>query len=121
MISLLLLATSSGNGLNTTVLSILVSLIIGLFGGGSLVALLKVKVDKNQIVISAAQGAVIIQSGVIDDLQEELSRIKVNLTECLNELHKAEKEINLLNNSLYKAEHEIQVLQHQVTVLGGGR
>lgn len=53
-----------------------VALSVGLFGGGGLVALLRVRTDKNKIVVDAAQGAVIVQSGVIEALREELNRVK---------------------------------------------
>ncbi len=53
-----------------------VALIVGVFGGGSLVALLRVNADRGKVVIEAAQGAVIVQTSVIEDLQAELIRVK---------------------------------------------
>jgi hypothetical protein len=58
-----------------------VTLLVGLFGGGTVVALLRIGPDRNKVVIEAAQGAVIVQTSVIDDLQEELARVKAVLTE----------------------------------------
>jgi hypothetical protein len=58
------------------VLGASVSLLVGVFGGGSLVALLRVSADRGKVVVEAAQGAVIVQSSVIDGLREELGRLK---------------------------------------------
>jgi uncharacterized protein involved in exopolysaccharide biosynthesis len=57
----------------------LVAGILGLFSGGALVALLRIKVDKEKIVVEAAQGAVVIQTNVIDNLNEELTRVRLEL------------------------------------------
>lgn len=54
-------------------------ILIAVLGGGfvtGLVALLRFRVDKDAVVVSAAQGAVVVQSGVIDALQEELARAR---------------------------------------------
>lgn len=64
-----------------TLVTSIVTGLVGLFGGGGLVALLRVNADKGKIVVEAAQGAVIVQTGVIDDLQEELARVKAELAE----------------------------------------
>lgn len=62
----------------------LTTLLVALMGGGFLsgcVALLKFKPERDVVVVSAAQGAVVVQSGVIDALQEELARARTELTE----------------------------------------
>lgn len=59
-----------------TLVTAVATLLVGLFGGGTLVALLRVTADRGKVVIEAAQGAVIVQTGVIEALQEELSRLK---------------------------------------------
>lgn len=59
----------------------LAALILGLGGGGGLAAFLKVKPERGKIVIDAAQGAVIVQSGVMADLRAELDRLKEELDE----------------------------------------
>lgn len=54
-------------------------ILVAVLGGGfvtGLVALLRFRVDKDAVVVSAAQGAVVVQSGVIDALQEELARAR---------------------------------------------
>lgn len=62
--------------ITSTVVTASVTLLVGLFGGGGLVALLKVSADRGKIVVEAAQGAVIVQTSVIDDLHAELARVK---------------------------------------------
>ena len=43
---------------------------------GAVVALLKLRPESGAIVVTAAQGALIVQSGVIDALQEENKRLR---------------------------------------------
>jgi uncharacterized small protein (DUF1192 family) len=58
-----------------------VSLIIGAGGAGGIAALVKVKPERGRIVIDAAQGAVVVQSGVMADLRAELDRLRAELEE----------------------------------------
>lgn len=51
-----------------------VTTILGLFGGGTIVSLFKLPGERNQVVIAAAQGAVVIQSGLLVELRNELDR-----------------------------------------------
>jgi hypothetical protein len=67
--------------ITSAVVTTVVTLLVGLFGGGTVVALLRIGPDRNKVVIEAAQGAVIVQTSVIDDLQEELARVKAVLAE----------------------------------------
>ena len=43
--------------------------------GAGIVALIKVKPERDKLVIDAAQGAVVVQSGVIENLQREIKRL----------------------------------------------
>lgn len=56
----------------------LIPLLIGLVGGGGVVgmitALIKVRPEAQQIIVTTAQGALLIATGVIDELKEELDR-----------------------------------------------
>lgn len=62
------------DGLNVT--AILVALIGS--GGiiGSVIAFFKLRPEVGQIVVTAAQGALIVQTGVLESLRDELARVK---------------------------------------------
>lgn len=76
----------------------LVPLIIStLFGGGIVAvisALYKVKPEAGQIVVTAAQGALIVQTGVIENLRKEIERISKEAEEKIRELEKALRQAN---------------------------
>lgn len=79
------------------------SIITTVLGGGliwAIVALYKVKPEAGQIVVSAAQGALIVQTGVIENLQKEIERIQAE----------AKAEIEGLRASLKLANLEIERL-----------
>lgn len=50
-------------------------------GGGGIVALFKMRPEVSRVVISSAEGAVVVQSGVITDLRNEITRLRVELEE----------------------------------------
>lgn len=57
---------------------LLTGIISFVFGGGlvtAIIALYKVKPEAGQIVVTAAQGALLVQSGVIENLQREITRL----------------------------------------------
>lgn len=56
-------------------------ILIALFGGGGVAALIKVRQGGPNVIVSAAQGAVIVQAGVIDDLQDQLSDARDQIKE----------------------------------------
>jgi threonine dehydratase len=64
----------------------LATIIISAIGGGgiitAIVAAFKVKPDIARVTVSAAEGAVIVQSGVISSLRDELNRLKADHAEC---------------------------------------
>ena len=82
-------------------------ILVAILGGGfvtGLVALLRFRVDKDAVVVTAAQGAVVVQSGVIDALQEELQRAR---TDRDNERQRA----IALENELYLLKQELRNVQ----------
>jgi hypothetical protein len=92
----------------------LVPLLIAFIGGGGLsgaiVALLKVRAESGQIVVSAAQGAVVVQSTVIDDLQEELDRQRGKYKEQADLLQDAFNQIESLRDEVKKERAERQAV-----------
>jgi len=61
-------------------LSDLLPFLVAVIGGsgliGGVIALLKLRPEAGQIIVTAAQGAVIVQTGVIDSLREENERLR---------------------------------------------
>jgi hypothetical protein len=77
----------------------------GLIGG--IVALLRVRPESGRLIVEAAEGAVVVQSGVIDQLRREISGLREDLdeelerrTKCEERLDKAEDEIGRLHAAL---------------------
>lgn len=66
-------------GITSPAVTAVIAVIVAVFGGGGLAMLLRLGADKGKIVIEAAQGAVVVQTGVIDALQEELNRLKAEV------------------------------------------
>lgn len=62
-----------------TLVTAAVTLLVGVFGGGTLVALFRVNADRGKVIIETAQGAVIVQTGVMAELRAELNRLKTEL------------------------------------------
>lgn len=57
----------------TALWQVLVAL-AGLLGAG--VAVFKIRPERTNIIVTAAQGAVVVQSGVIDDLREQIEYLE---------------------------------------------
>jgi len=78
-----------------------------LVGSGGIAAsaaiFIKTPKEANKLVIDAAQGAVVVQSGVIKDLREELAR----QDEKMNELAKAHQACEDKYDTLLKLVHDI--------------
>jgi chromosome segregation ATPase len=49
---------------------------------GAIIAVFKLSPERQSIFITTAQGAVVVQSGVIDDLRDELERLRQRITAC---------------------------------------
>lgn len=64
-------------------------IISAIMGGGFLsgvYALLKLRPEAGQITVTAAQGALIVQTGVIESLREELQRLAAEIQELRQDL-----------------------------------
>lgn len=101
-------------GVNLTALA--VAILGGSFVTG-LVALRKVKPEKDAIVVSAAQGAVVVQSSVIDALQEELDRARDEGTVMRNDLQEARNENKRLRAERDAAQDTVSELRRELAVL----
>jgi anaerobic glycerol-3-phosphate dehydrogenase len=69
----------------------LVPLLVAVIGAGgvvgSIAAYRKVQPEKDSIVVTAAQGALVIQAGVLDELRQELGRCHERIEDLTRELH----------------------------------
>ncbi len=97
----------------------IITAIAGIFGGGTLIALLKIRPESARISVDAAQGAVVVQSTVIASLREELTDLRQMVQEL--QLQMTEGETSRLNlqseNTRLKA--RVVKLEQQVRELGG--
>jgi len=98
----------------------IVGLLAVLLGGGFLSGiymLLKLRPEAGQITVTAAQGAVIVQTGVIDTLKAELDRAQHRLQALEAEQTKIqtlEERINVLEAERDKLREENITLRHRV-------
>ena len=107
-------------------LIVLLTVLIGSGGVvGAIVAFYKLKPETSQIIVSTAQGAVIVQSSVIDSLTEDLSRVRAELQEVRIELAatKAQRlgDIEELRRQLQQAIDENVGLRQRIRDLENGR
>lgn len=73
-------------------LAVLVTAIVGAGGlGGLIVALLKVRPEAGQIVVTAAQGAVIVQEKTLERLDHDMDDLRARMKDIEEELEKCEQ------------------------------
>ncbi len=71
----------------------LIAAITALLGGGGIAAVLKARPEAGQISVTAAQGAVVVQSSVIDDLREQMNVQKQQLAEQAAKINELERKV----------------------------
>lgn len=73
--------------------------VLGVGGiGGAVVAFIKVKPEANQIAVTASQGALIVQTGVIDTLHAELKAAEADKAQLRNRLEDLESKVALIQD-----------------------
>ena len=95
-------------------------ILIALFGGGGVAALIKVRQGGPNVIVSAAQGAVIVQAGVIDDLQDQLADAREQIKELrghIADLSELRKENRRLRARQAVLESENAALERRVREL----
>lgn len=70
----------------------------GLAGG--ITALLRVRPESGKLVVEAAEGAVVVQSGVITSLREELEKLREDLDDELDRRLTCENRLDLIEPEL---------------------
>lgn len=88
-------------------LSVLIAAIMALFGGGGIAALIKTRSEAPKILVDAAQGAVVVQSGVIESLRDDLKAARAEITELRTHM----TELNTLRNKVRNLEDKNRVLE----------
>lgn len=102
--------------MSPNIITVVAGIIIALLGGGGLVAILKVRPEAAQISVSAAQGAVIVQTGVIEALREENRR----LAERLTELERTSASLAHLQIENVQLRARVSQLERELAVLKNG-
>lgn len=74
---------------------------------GGIYALLKLRPEAGQIVVTAAQGALIVQSGVIDSLREELAATREDNAQLREENVKLRNRVSALERRLSTLDREV--------------
>ena len=101
-------------------LSVLIAVIVAVFGSGGVVALIRSRGEGSKILVDAAQGAVVVQSGVIDSLQEEIDRLKqlhADQQAEISELRSHLAEVNSLRSRVRDLEQKNELLEAENTRL----
>lgn len=98
-----------------------VPLVVGLLstGGllGGIVLLLKLRPEAGQIVVTAAQGAVVVQAGVLRDLEIENTRLSNKATGLENKVASLETENNKLKGENLELRGRVTSLELRVDQL----
>jgi len=90
-------------------------IISSVFGGSvvaAIIALYKVRPEAGQIVVTAAQGALIVQTGVIDNLKKEVERLNIEIEELKKENETLRATVNSLLSNQVRHDGEIKSLLH---------
>ncbi|HEY2455583.1 MAG TPA: hypothetical protein VGI71_23810 [Scandinavium sp.] len=100
----------------------IVGVIIAIFGGGGLAALIRARPEGSKIVVDAAQGAVIVQSGVITDLRHQLRDAQDQIDELrghISEMSLLRVENDRLRSRVTDLEHDNEWLRERISSLEG--
>jgi predicted RNase H-like nuclease (RuvC/YqgF family) len=104
-----MIAEISFSGLLPTIISTL-------FGGGIvaiIATLYKVRPEAGQIVVTAAQGALIVQTGVIENLKKEIARLHEEIAELKKQHDEEIEELREVNKGLREELSHIRTNQNR--------
>lgn len=101
----------------------LVPVLIALIGSGGLVggivAFMKLRPEKDAMVVSAANVALTMQTGIVQTLREELERATARLEECEAELSQGRSRRRELHRQLGDALGRAALLERELAQLRG--
>lgn len=84
---------------------------------GAVIAWRKIQPEKDSIVVTAAQGALVVQSGVLDELREELQRIRADHEELRGEIRRVRSERDELRTKNIELQRQVERLERRVREL----
>lgn len=112
------------SALSANWLNVLIAVILVLGGGGGLITWFKLRNQNTNILVDAAQGAIVIQTTVIDSLRKELSlqreeaaATEIELKAEIAELRTHMAELNSLRTRVRDLEQQNEILTAENTVL----
>jgi hypothetical protein len=104
-----------------TYTDILLPIVVGLIGSGggaaAVATLYKLRPEAGQILITAAQGALVVQTGVLTSLKTEVDRLDDELKEERVENAKLGLELKEVRKENVSLRLELEVLKQQIQVL----
>lgn len=105
-------------------LNVIIAVILVVGGSGGIVAWFRLRSQNSKILVDAAQGAVVVQTTVIDNLRQELETQKRRATESeatlsaeIAELRTHLAELNSLRTRVRELEHQNEILKAENTML----
>lgn len=98
-----------------TSVEVVIAIMVALFGGGGLTAFFRLGGEKTKIIVEAAQGAVVVQSAVLDDVLERLDRAEKRAGAAEVRADDAERALRAMrierNNLADRVQHLEQVVR----------
>src|SRR6266700_1104570 len=110
-------AAASGAGFGGALPYIVGAILAAAFGGGGYAVLRNAGREGSKIIVDAAQGAVIVQSGVIKDLNDQLKDQREQIRELrshITEITELRAKVGLLENSNRRLQKEKNALEQRV-------
>ncbi len=113
-------AAASGGDLSGALPYLVGAILAAAFGGGGYAVLRNAGREGSKIIVDAAQGAVVVQSGVIDDLNDQLKDQREQIRELrshITEITELRAKVGLLENSNRRLQKEKNALERRVKEL----
>jgi tetrahydromethanopterin S-methyltransferase subunit G len=110
--------------MNSNTATLVVTLLVAVIGAGGIAAIIKAPKENARIIVDAAQGAVVVQSGVLQDVQRRLDDVEERARQAEQRAMYAEQRAQEAETRLQReisralaAEQERDRLRHRVESL----